>query len=89
MAHLLANEFTTFSLNEDEETQGSVLTIDQQQVIHNDLAISAAEKLALEPDTQDYSKYLQQEAYLRGQIDAYRFLLERSLALQEVTPNDL
>lgn len=83
MSHLIPNSFSTFSLNEDEELQGSILTINQKEVIQNQLAIHAEEKLAIEFDTNKPNEFSQQEAYKRGCIDTLRYLLDNSTICEE------
>lgn len=84
MAHLISNSFSSYSLSEEEVTQGTILTLTQQQVIQNRLVIIAEEKLALEYDSTSPSAFMQQEAYKKGQIDILRYMLDDSLALQEL-----
>lgn len=83
MAHLIENDFTSYAMTEEEALQGSILTIGQKQVIQNQLAIVAAEKLSLEFDTAKPAEFTQQEAYKKGQLDVLRFLLESSDASEE------
>ena len=83
MAELLPNSFTSYSLNDDEEIQGSILTLPQIQMIQNDLTIYAEERLALQFNPNEPVLFAQQEAYLRGQMDTLRYLLTRSDASVE------
>jgi hypothetical protein len=83
MAELIVNPFAEWQLNEEEERQGSMLTITQTQVIQNQVARLASEKLLLQPDPNDIANYYQKEAYIRGQIDSLQYLLDVSSSLQE------
>jgi len=83
MAELLPNEFTSYKLNEQEQLEGSILTTTQKQVVQNQLAMCAAELLALEYDVGHPQSYIQQEAYKRGQIEMARYILASSDASQE------
>lgn len=83
MATVIPNDFTSFQLNEDEQLEGARLTVTQKQVIQNYLAVNATEKIHLEYDPEHPLLYAQQEAYKKGQIDTYRFLLDASDAAEE------
>lgn len=88
MATVIPNEFTSFGLTEEEERQGTVLTITQKQVLHNQLALCASEKISLGFDPANPTLFTQREAYLRGQMDAIKYILEQSLAIEaEITHN--
>ena len=83
MAHLIDNDFSSYELNEEEALQGSILTITQKQVIQNDIAVYAEEKLNLEFDTNNQMLFIQQESKLAGQIQALRYRLQSSEASEE------
>ncbi len=83
MANLIPNDFSSYYLTEQEELEGSILTITQKQVIQNYLAAAASEKIGLEYDPEVKERFVQQEASLKGQIDAYRFILAASDAAEE------
>lgn len=78
MSCLTENTFSSYQLTEEEELQGSLLTVTQKQVIQNDIAVYAEQKLALEFDTNDQLKFVQQESKLSGQIEALRYRLQCS-----------
>ena len=88
MAHLIPNDFSSYELTEQEELEGAILTITQKQIIQNYLSAAASEKIGLEYDPESPEKFVQQEASLKGQIDAYRFILAASEAAEEslITP---
>jgi len=83
MAHLIDNDFSSYELNDEEAVQGSILSITQKQVIQNDIAVYAEEKLNLEFDTNNQMLFVQQEAKLAGQIQALRYRLQCSEASEE------
>jgi hypothetical protein len=78
MAVLIPNDFSSYNLTEDETLQGSILTIQQQQVIQNQLAVVALEKINLLYDPESPKSFIQREASLQGQLNILRFLLECS-----------
>lgn len=83
MANLILNSFSSFDLLEEEETQGSILTITQKQVIQNEIALMAEEKLNLVFDPEKPSLYTQEEAYKKGQLDALKHRLTCSDLAEE------
>lgn len=78
MAHLVDNTFSSYFLTEDEETEGSILSITQRQLLQNDLATCAEEKLRLEFDPAEPQLFIQQEAFKKGQIELIQYMLDRS-----------
>ena len=78
MSHLIPNTFSTYHLTEEETLQGSVLSFTQRQVMQNRLAVVAEEKLGLEFDTAKPESFIQQEAYKKGQVELYQWLLDES-----------
>lgn len=83
MAFLIENDFSSYSLNEEEEKEGAMLTITQKQVIQNEISVFAHELLELRFDPDEPNKYIQEESYKRGQLDALRFRLQCSEAAEE------
>lgn len=83
MARLTDNEFSSYALDDEEQLQGSLLTITQKQVIQNQLAAVASEKLALEFNTDNPDSFTQQEAYKRGQLDTLNYILVASDAAED------
>lgn len=78
MAHISINRFTTWHLSDEEEQQGSVFSLLQKQVLQNELARCAEEKINIEFDPADPLAFTQAEAFKRGQIELLEFLLEKS-----------
>lgn len=70
------NSFTSYELTEEERAAGSVFTTLQLQVMQNELANLAEQKLRLEYNEKEHMRYFQAEAYLRGKLDFLTFLLD-------------
>jgi len=83
MARLIDNEFTSYALSDEEQIQGSLLTITQRQVMQNHLAATAAEKIALEFDANNPTLFIQQEADMKGRISILNFILASSAAAEQ------
>ncbi len=62
-----------------QQLAGTLLTVDQKQFIKNQLSVIAEERLALVPDPNNYASFIQTEAHLKGQMDAYKYLLDCSV----------
>lgn len=78
MSVMMTNSFTSFDMTYEEILEGSIFTTSQVQLLQTDLALAAEEKLALEFDTANPTKFIQDEAFKRGQIELLRFMLDRS-----------
>ena len=72
------NQFQSWTLTPEEYLEGGRLTILQKQVIQNQIASVATQKINLAFNTTQPSEFIQQEAHLRGQIDALSYLLTLS-----------
>ena len=83
MSRVIPNDFTSYELTEKEEIDGSVLTTLQKQRIQNALSNAAMEKNSLSFDPTNPTRFAQQEASLKGQMDAYRFILDSSAIAEE------
>lgn len=75
---IIPHSFNRYELNEDEQRAGQALSLSNQAVIQNLIATIAEEKLHLVLDTNNITAYAQQEAYLRGQLDILRHILDLS-----------
>ena len=78
MSTLIPNRFSTYELTAQEALQGAVLTTLQKHVLQNHLANAAMEQVNLEYDALNPTKFAQEQASLKGQIDAYSFILDSS-----------
>ena len=83
MAQIILNTFTQFQQTESEQLVGTTLSLEQKQFIQTLVAGIAEQRLALVPDPLNYSVFIQQEAHLKGQIDAYKYLLDCSEASEK------
>ena len=72
------NQFQSWNLTPEEFLQGGLLTSLQKQVIQNQIASVATQKINLTFTPAQPLEYAQQEAHLRGQIDALSYLLTLS-----------
>lgn len=80
MSQLISNSFTQYLLTEQEQIVGCALNQEQTMLIQNDLSLISQQKLQLEVDPNNYAAYVQQEAFLAGQIKILSHLLDRSEA---------
>ena len=78
MPTLITNQFTSYTLSQREELEGSVFSTLQKQVIQNELSLIAAQKMALDYDPLNPVSFAQSEALLKGQLQVYTLLLEKS-----------
>ena len=86
---IIPHSFNRYELSQQEQEAGSAFTLSNQAVIQNLLASCAEEKLHLVLDPQNVTAYAQQEAYLRGQLDILRHLLDLSqFSLTAVSSSD-
>ena len=72
------NQFQSWNLTPEEYLQGGLLTSLQRQVIQNQIASVATQKINLTFTPSEPMEFAQQEAHLRGQIDALSYLLTLS-----------
>jgi hypothetical protein len=87
MAEIIPNQFTSYSLTQDEELQGSIFSLLQTYVLQNELSICAMEKNALEFNPSDPIAFAQQEAALKGKIELLTYLLDKSVASNNILNN--
>ena len=78
MSTIAVNTFTSFEMNESEKRSSVILTTLQRQSIHNLIAHSAEQQLALEFDGNNPIKFAQDQAFLVGQIKILQYILELS-----------
>lgn len=83
MAIAIDNEFSSYELTDEEAIQGAIFTITQKQVLQNQLAMLAGEKLALEFDVNKPNKFIQDDSFKKGQIDLIKYLLDCSIVAEE------
>ena len=86
MSVQIINTFSTFELSDKEAIQSAIFTTLQLQNLQNQLANAAESRLALNFDANNPSEFLQQEAFLKGQIELLKFLIDSSaMATEELT----
>lgn len=78
MAKIGIGTFTHFDLTREDTLRGSVLNLDQRQLLQNDLAQIADSRLNLDYDPESPLKFTQNEAFLKGQMSIIRVMLLRS-----------
>jgi len=78
MATLEPCAFSKWSMSDEEILMASVLNPQQKQLIQSDLAQTAEQILSLTYDPLNPVDFAQQDAHLKGQMAAYRYILTRS-----------
>lgn len=78
MANLITGTFTHWNLSSTEKLQGSILSIQQKQVLQNELAQVAEQIVNLEFDPNNPVSFAQNDAHLKGQMSIIRYMLLRS-----------
>lgn len=78
MATQKPNTFTSYELTTRETLSGSILTGEQKQVLQNQLSEIAEQRLNTDYDPEKPLAFVQQEAFLKGQISILRVMLLRS-----------
>lgn len=72
----LDNSFVSYNLTPEEELAGSILALDNLQVIQNKLSMVAHKRINVDLNTLDPLSSLKDVSWLDGQIQAYRDLLD-------------
>lgn len=76
------NPFQSWVLSNKETLQGQVLTTLQKQVIQNEIASLANERISVKFDPEHPMLFQQRDAELQGQIGILSYLLEMSNAAE-------
>jgi hypothetical protein len=84
MATLLNNDFTSYTLTSQEEETGHILSFHQKCILQNRLYDIVSSKLLIEVDTNNIVKFTQDEAYLRGQMEIIKWLLDCSTEMEGI-----
>ncbi len=82
MSYLIPNSFSSYSLTDKELKEGSKLTITQVEVLQNRMSMIAEQKLQLKLDPEHPQHFIQQEAYMQGQLDILDAILDDSKTFQ-------
>lgn len=80
MAQLKHTRFSEYELTTDEARSGRTLNQMQQMVLQNQISEISKQILALEALPESYATFIQQDAYLKGQLAILQFLLDDSEA---------
>lgn len=72
------NIFSSFNLSPEEEEAGQILQPLQRMVLQNKLSAIAQDKLNIEFDPLNPQKFIQNEAFLAGQLSIISWLLDSS-----------
>lgn len=78
MARLIPGTFSSYEFSDSELLSASILSIPQKQLLQNELAQIADNRLNLDFDPTNPAKFTQHEAYLKGQMSIIRVMLLRS-----------
>lgn len=78
MSQITINTFTSYQQTEEELLSAMSLSGEQKQFIQTQASRIAEERIALTPDPNNYAAFIQQEAYLKGQMEFARYLLDCS-----------
>lgn len=78
MSNQIPNIFTTYYHNDNEQVANSVFNQGNMEYLHNQRANIAQQKIHINIDPNNINEFLQQDAYLRGQLDILTFLLNAS-----------
>jgi hypothetical protein len=78
MANKIPNMFTTYEMTDAEERSGFTLSTLTLQVLQNELALHAENKITLAFDPTNPLLFTQQEAYIRGKIDVLNWIISMS-----------
>lgn len=84
MSILTESTFSSFKQTDAEQLAGTHLTEEQRHFIQNQICMIAEERISLVPDPNNYAAFIQQEAHLKGQMVAYKYLLDCSIATESV-----
>lgn len=84
---LIPNTFSSYALSEDQEIAGNILSTEQKCCIQNRIAEIAEQKLRVSYDVANPESFIQEESYLRGQIDILNWLIDTSNSVADATYN--
>ena len=81
MAELQPNEFTSYLLTDEEDRQGAIFSLTQEQRLRTKLSAIASEKIDLVFDhtsRDSIMDYIDKNSYYQGQLDLLRLLIAES-----------
>lgn len=77
MASQVPNDFTSYTFTEEELANAKILNPLQQMYLQTRLSEKAMQKVSLKVDSKNIESFLQEEAYLQGQIEFIQELLSQ------------
>jgi hypothetical protein len=83
MSTFVRSTFTKYEFTQQEFTSASLLHEEQKRWYQSQLATLAESRIALVPDPNNYPAFIQQEAELKGQMNALQYLLDCSDAAEQ------
>jgi hypothetical protein len=78
MSRVLISSFTKYEQTEAEVLTATNLSPETKQFIQNQIVLASENRLALTPDPNNYAAFIQEEAYLKGQVAILKYLLDCS-----------
>lgn len=90
MSNITLSTFTQFSFTEAEQLAATSLTTETKQFIQTEYSKIAEQRLALEADPNNYPAFIQQDAFLKGQMQFARWLLDCAAETEKIlaTPEE-
>lgn len=87
MPILVPHSFNSYQFSEQELAAASILTADQEALIQNDIAAVAEQILSEKYNPSRHQDFIQNDAFNKGQMAAFRFILLRSQETKEQLKN--
>lgn len=78
-----------YEFSPQEAKQAQILPEINLQFIKTQLAFKTKERENLAPDPNNYSKFVQEDAHLRGMMDAYEFLIDCHVNVLEALKREI
>lgn len=76
MSTLIRSAFTKYEFTAEEVISASLLHEEQKRWYQTQLAILAERRINIIPDANNYISYIQEEAEVKGQMNALQYLLD-------------
>lgn len=84
MSTPILSSFSQFSFSESEQLAATALSTETKQFIQTEYSKIAEQRLALNPDPNNYPAFIQEEAFLKGQMQFARWLLDCSAETEKI-----
>lgn len=82
MSSLVMSTFTKYTFTDEEILGASLLHEEQKRWFQTQLALLAERRVALVPDSNNYQAFIQEEAEIKGQMNALQYLLDCSTSAE-------